>query len=310
MLPTPGICSALSRRVNFYDVLADGYHTPLTKMQIAELFHAGRLGRNNPCKQVEKKDWRTIDELFPLLKYHYSSAAMDEVGHLRGCPPRERALILLVSFGAIAMLVLLPYFFTSTASRPPDGTRHPSGARSNQESQELSRSVNAAQSRSSSSRPQQQSSGTMIVPAYSNDAPNQSVDLQQARLAQERWNAEQQAREQTQAAKLAQDRANANRMELEQQKAAGRTESIPLDQFTMVRDVGGSNVTVKIHDHDITTIDVWTGYAGPVRLTKQKGITGSRTDETLIYRNGGARLYYVWEISGKLNHCLLRVRDD
>jgi hypothetical protein len=296
--------------VNFYHVLADGYHTPLTKTQIAELFHAGRLGRNNPCKQVEKKDWRTIDELFPLLKYNDSSAPMDEVGQLRGRPPRARALILLVSFGAIAVIALLGYFFASAASRATDGTRHTSGPQRNQESQEPSRSVNVAQSRSSSSRPQQQSSGVMIVPTYSNDAPNQSVDMQQARLAQERWNAEQQAREQTQAAKLEQNRANAYRMELEQQKAAGRTERIPLEQFTIVHDVGGSDVTVKIHDHDITTFDVWMEYAGPVRLTKKKGITGSRADETLIYQNGKARLYYVWEISGKLNYCLLRVRDD
>ena len=36
---------------------------------------------------------------------------------------------------------------------------------------------------------------------------------------------------------------------------------------------------------------------------------GSGTDEALIYNNGRASLYYVWELSGQLNHCRLRVRE-
>lgn len=47
---------------------------------------------------------------------------------------------------------------------------------------------------------------------------------------------------------------------------------------------------------------------GEVR--KQKGISHSRTDETFVYGNERASLYYVWEISGQLNHCLLRVREN
>jgi hypothetical protein len=35
----------------------------------------------------------------------------------------------------------------------------------------------------------------------------------------------------------------------------------------------------------------------------------SRTDETLLYNAGRARLYYLWEISGKIDHGLLRIRD-
>ena len=61
--------------MNFYEVLADGYHSPLTKTQIAELFHARRLGRHHPCKLLTQKEWRTIDELFPLLKYQSSGPA-------------------------------------------------------------------------------------------------------------------------------------------------------------------------------------------------------------------------------------------
>jgi hypothetical protein len=64
-----GICPAFPPGVNFYEVLLPGYHSPLTKTQIGELFQAGRLKRNDPCKPVVQKDWQTIDELFPLLKY-------------------------------------------------------------------------------------------------------------------------------------------------------------------------------------------------------------------------------------------------
>ena len=49
-----------------YDLNVKGYHTPLTREQIAELFHAGRVDRHHPCKLTVKSEWRTIDELFPL----------------------------------------------------------------------------------------------------------------------------------------------------------------------------------------------------------------------------------------------------
>ena len=52
-----------------YDLMVDGYHTPLTATQIEELYGAGRLRRNDQCKQISTERWRTIDELFPLLKH-------------------------------------------------------------------------------------------------------------------------------------------------------------------------------------------------------------------------------------------------
>jgi hypothetical protein len=61
--------------VKLYDLLVEGYHTPLTASQIAELFHAGQIQRNDPCKEVGTERWRTIDELFPLLKYHSSGTS-------------------------------------------------------------------------------------------------------------------------------------------------------------------------------------------------------------------------------------------
>ena len=56
--------------MKLYDLLVEGYHTPLTASQIAKLFHAGQIQRNDPCKEVATERWRTIDELFPLLKYN------------------------------------------------------------------------------------------------------------------------------------------------------------------------------------------------------------------------------------------------
>ncbi len=45
-------------------------------------------------------------------------------------------------------------------------------------------------------------------------------------------------------------------------------------------------------------------------MKKNKGITGTGTDETNVYGAGNAQLFYVWEPSGKLNHCRMRVRQN
>lgn len=284
--------------MSFYDVLADGYHTPLTKTQITDLFHAGRLGRDYPCKEVEKKEWRTIDELFPLLKYGVSRPFFDQSAAPPSLQVRNRVLAIVISAFVVSAAALALYFALGTET-------HAFGDATTVEM------VAKSPARVTISSPP--ASGAIVNPATSAHMP-QANDLsrqsQQSRLVQERLNAAHREREQSEAVRLAQDRADAEQRERERQKATGRTVRIPLDQSTLVSDVGGSNVIVKIHDHDITTIDVWIGYGGPLCLTKQKGITDSGTDETLIYSNGRAHLYYVWEISGKLNHCLLRVRGD
>lgn len=61
--------------MKLYDLLVEGYHTPLTASQIAELFHADQIQRNDPCKEVGTERWKTIDELFPLLKYDSSGSS-------------------------------------------------------------------------------------------------------------------------------------------------------------------------------------------------------------------------------------------
>lgn len=296
-----GTCSAVSVLVNFYDVLADGYHTPLSKTQIAELFYAGRLGRNQPCKQVEMKEWRTIDELFPLLKYHSSAPPMDEGAEVSTQSPGGWILMLMLGTGGIAALALLGYFFTNGAGGDLKGVGTPAENRARR-----------LESPSTSYPPPQSAVSVNDAPSgltrttNSNDTSRRYFDSQQARVAQDRVHAEQRQREQTLAA---QNRANEERRKLEQ-KAAGRDIQVPLDEFTVIPNVGGLSLTVKIHDNDVTSFDVWINGGWRRQVPKRKGGTRTRTDETLIYQNGNASLHYVWEISGRLNHCLLRVRED
>ena len=66
--------------VKLYDLLVDGYHTPRSAQDIADLYRAGRLRKNDPCRVSGTKDWKTLDELFPLLKYdsrRWSSLSSD-----------------------------------------------------------------------------------------------------------------------------------------------------------------------------------------------------------------------------------------
>lgn len=69
-----------------YDLHVEGYHTPVTAEQIAELFRGRRLRRSDKCREVGAREWRTIDELFPLLKY-------DSSGSVSGAPPSSRGRI-------------------------------------------------------------------------------------------------------------------------------------------------------------------------------------------------------------------------
>ena len=61
--------SCSETRVKLYDLLVDGYHTPRSAEDIANLYRSGRLRKSDPCRLSGTKDWKTLDELFPLLKY-------------------------------------------------------------------------------------------------------------------------------------------------------------------------------------------------------------------------------------------------
>ncbi len=64
--------SCSEARVKLYDLLVDGYHTPRSAKDIADLYQAGRLRKNDPCRVTGTTHWKTVDELFPLLKYDSS----------------------------------------------------------------------------------------------------------------------------------------------------------------------------------------------------------------------------------------------
>lgn|GEM_PF-6625670 len=283
--------------MHFYEVLADGYHSPLTKTQIAELFQAGRLRRNHPCKLISQKNWRTIDELFPLLKYqsavppsYYSPASDARI---------TRRHILIIALLVAVVAAGLWYYF-----RPKEAD---SVALSSVTVRHWPRTISSAPT------PAVNIPSTAPVAAYeppvivegvheAHYAPPRSATLQQEQPAEQRRQAEQRQQNEIQRNRLA-ERAN---LEL---KAAGHDLIIPLDQDEIVS-FGGMSVRVKVHDNDVSTFDVWINGEWRRAVPKQKGISHSGTDETLIYDGGSARLYYVWEPSGKLNHCLLRIRED
>ncbi|MEY2484029.1 MAG: hypothetical protein QOK24_2557 [Verrucomicrobiota bacterium] len=84
---------------------------------------------------------------------------------------------------------------------------------------------------------------------------------------------------------------------------------VQLDQFVELQNFGGESVRLAIHDDGPTSIRVAIGYARPVSFDKARGIDPG-TDETLIYSNSRAHLYYVTSPSGKVGYCLLRIRSE
>jgi hypothetical protein len=84
---------------------------------------------------------------------------------------------------------------------------------------------------------------------------------------------------------------------------------VQLDQFVELQNVGGESIRLAIHDDGPTSIRVAIAYARPVSFDKARGIDPG-SDETLIYSNSKARVYYVTSPSGKVGYCLLRIRSE
>jgi len=110
------------------------------------------------------------------------------------------------------------------------------------------------------------------------------------------------------AAESERNRIEFEKVDAERKRLAGTDFVIALDKDVPIN-VGGSWVTVRIHDRGIATFDVWVDYAFRSNVVKEHGLSHSGADETLIYRNARASLYYVFEISPEQNHCILRVRE-
>jgi hypothetical protein len=180
--------------VQIYDVMAGGHRTALTRSQIAGLFQAGQLACTDPCKEAERAEWRTIDELFPLLKHGITARSLYQPTELHNPRGRTVALVSVISILVLFATLLVGYF----------AFRGGAGGSKN------------AISAKEAANPPAPDSYTIENPYFLS---------QRARAAeQERLKAAQRAREQTQAAKLAQEGADAKK-ERELQTAAGDAKS-------------------------------------------------------------------------------------
>jgi len=185
--------------VQFYDVVAGGHRTALTGTQIAGLFQAGQLTRNDPCKEAEQTQWRTIDEVFPLIKNGPPPRSLYQPTELHSPRPRIVALTAVISILVISAGSLAGYFVWKSGARGAGNAITPEAA----------------------ANPPAPVSYTIENPYFAS---------QKARAEQERLNAARRAREQAQAAKLAQERADAEKRERDLQKTAALTERLPLNQ--------------------------------------------------------------------------------
>ena len=288
-----------------YNVQKRGFHTPLTREQITELFHDGHLNRNDVCKPAAKSDWQTIDELFPLLKYDGTYLHVSSLQETRpGIVWSERFLLGLAGIVVIGLSIFLCERFINrnrtTAPVVPHHSYPPEPARRNPSPASVTSSV------FSFPQPPPVTTPVSIPPAFAGGVTDPAA------AARTHWEEQRLQREQLQReqAGLADRLRQENRTREEgRARAKGTDHIIPLDSYSSVP-LGASSIKVKIHDNDVTSFDVWINGSWRHEVKKEKGISGSGTDETLIYTSGGSRLYYVWELSGELNHCRLRMREN
>jgi hypothetical protein len=301
--------------VVLYDILLDGFHTPLTREEISELYHAGRLTPHDPCKHAAKNEWRTVDEHFPLLKHSAPTLPLEEAPSVTG----SRWLIAAILAAAIGVFSVIFFSTTGGNHRTAVATGASSGRSRASSTLSSPPSLYSMQTAPSPSRALSKplTSIPLLIPQTTPSIPRPNTTATEAEYAriereQKRLDQERRAREQSQRAQTAlaeRLRAENDARQSQAERAAGRDIIFELDRNGVV-DVGGSAVTLRVHDNDVTSIDYWVNGAWYRDVKKQKGITGSGTDETLIYTNTRASLYYVWELSGALNHCRLRVRQN
>ncbi|MGI8432242.1 MAG: hypothetical protein ACR2MW_08140, partial [Chthoniobacterales bacterium] len=232
-----------------------------------------------------------LDEIFPLLKYDaraYSVTPEERESLSRSMTSALASALIVLLLGSIA-------FSAWERSRPleRDGSF-----------------VTHRHQRTSVATP-----AAFVWPANKvsfQPTPYRASVTDRTRFNQERLDAEHRQREQTardQAALAERMRAETEQRTREAQKAAGTDYHVPLDENYYIP-MPGAGVWVKVHDDDVTSFDIWINGARYRDVPKEKGITHSRTDEKFVYNNGSASLYYVWEIAGEINHCMLRVRQN
>ena len=54
---------------SFHLKIAGREEGPFTETEVAQIFADGRIDRNMPCKPADQREWKTIDDYLPMLKY-------------------------------------------------------------------------------------------------------------------------------------------------------------------------------------------------------------------------------------------------
>ncbi len=82
---------------------ASGFQGPLNAREIKQLYRSGIFGPRQPCKPRQEATWRTIDEIFPLLKYEAEAPPLrfGETARFRVKAPLLATAGLLLAFVAI-----------------------------------------------------------------------------------------------------------------------------------------------------------------------------------------------------------------
>jgi hypothetical protein len=103
----------LEAGVNQFDVIVEG-QTKLnaSEVDVAALFSTGRINRTSPCRIAGTKDWRTVDELLPLLKWWTATiprtAAAWESVSFSG-REQKQAMTSAIKAGWICLVLGLPF---------------------------------------------------------------------------------------------------------------------------------------------------------------------------------------------------------
>ena len=100
--------------MDLYDIGARGFSSPLNAGEISQLFRAGQLHPRIPCKPKGDATWRTIDELFPLLKYEAAAPRL----HFDDQPAAGRRAFVLSAKAVLCVLGGLAAFHFHSQPAP------------------------------------------------------------------------------------------------------------------------------------------------------------------------------------------------
>lgn len=90
--------------MDLYDVKARGIRSPLNSREISHLFRSGHLHQRVQCKPRGETKWRTIGELFPLLKYGIGGYSLPPEN------PKPTARHRVLAFAGVAALMATGVF--------------------------------------------------------------------------------------------------------------------------------------------------------------------------------------------------------